>query len=162
MKTRKLGLIVLLTGGLLAVGPTGFAQDSGDGDRPRNRQERGPAGMTNIQERVQRVAEELKLTDEQRTKLKTALEAQGEKLRALRADESLTQEQRREKAMEIRAELNKQMKEILTEEQYKQWQQMRPRPAQGGPTPQRPARPEGATDGGDKKPDDQKPKDAAN
>ncbi|HMP81661.1 MAG TPA: hypothetical protein PKA41_03010 [Verrucomicrobiota bacterium] len=166
MKSYKLSLIALMAGGLLAVGPSLFAQDTGD--RPRNRPGGGfGGGMTNVQERVQRIAEELKLTDEQKTKITGVLESQVGKMRALREDQSLSQEQRREKGREIREEVNKQVKEILTPEQYAKWEQMRPQGGgrgqggPGGPDGQRPPRPEGGQS--DQKPADaeKKPADAA-
>ena len=126
MRTVKLGLIaVLALGGLLAVTTNVSAQDAKEkrGDRRG-----GPA----VQERVDRMATELQLTDEQKTKVKAVMEEQGKKMQELR---DATPEQRREKFQAMREEMDKKMKAILTPEQQTKWEKMRENMRQRGGGP---------------------------
>lgn len=100
--------------------------------RPQNGQQ--------VRDRLEQVAKELGLSDEQKTKVGDILKSESEKMRALRQDESLTQEQRREKAMALRTEIQGKVKEVLTAEQYEKWTKIREqqrermqRGGQGGP-----------------------------
>jgi Spy/CpxP family protein refolding chaperone len=91
-----------------------------------------------IRERMQTVAKELGLTDDQKQQLKPILQAEAEKLKALRDDQSLTRPEKVEKLKTIREELLPQLKEILTPEQLAKWQKLRQeRQAKAAPsTPQ--------------------------
>jgi len=127
MKIHKLGLIAALAAAVLAGSPALNAQETKDTKR-----ERPPgAGQREdmVKERLARMAEELKLTDAQKTKVEAALKAQAEKMRGLR---DAAPEERREKAQALRADMDKKMKEILTADQYTSWQKMRPQ-GRGGP-----------------------------
>lgn len=132
MKTPRIGLMAaLLTGALLAAPTLSRAQDDNKPERPRR-----PAGGIGLgqQERLDKLAEELKLTEDQKKKVAEAQKAHFEKLREIRQDSSLGQEERREKFRAAMEEFNKKMKEILTTEQYEKWQQMRPQGrGPGGP-----------------------------
>jgi Spy/CpxP family protein refolding chaperone len=132
MKTTRIGLMaMLLTGALLAAPALVRAQDTGKDARPRpNRPARGEG--LGAQQQLDRLAEELKLTEDQKKKVAEAQKARMEKLRQIREDSSLSQEQKREKFREAMQDFDKKMKEILTSEQYEKWQKMRPQgPAQG-------------------------------
>ncbi len=125
MKTHKIRLMtVLALGGLLAVTSMAYAQNSKEGS---GGQRRGGS----VQQRVDRLTTELKLTDEQKTKVTALLESQAKKRQEL---QNLTPEDRREKVRSMMQEQTKKMKEILTPEQFEKWQQMRPqgRQRQGG------------------------------
>ena len=76
----------------------------------------------NVDQRVDRMAERLKLTDEQKAKVKALLQADAEKMRGLR---DLAPEERRDKMRAMRKETDTKMKEILTADQFKQWQEIR-------------------------------------
>ena len=78
-----------------------------------------------IRERMQAVAKELGLTDEQKQQLKPILQTEAEKLKALRDDQSLTRPEKLEKLKTLREELLPQLKEILTPEQLAKWQKLR-------------------------------------
>ncbi len=99
---------------------------------------RGERRMT-VQQRVDRMASELKLTDDQKTKVTALLEAQGKKRQELRADTSLSRDERREKTRAFMQEQNKKLKEILTPEQFEKWQKMRPQGRGRQPQPPAPA-----------------------
>jgi periplasmic protein CpxP/Spy len=138
MKINKTSLITILTGALLVTGTTLRAQDAPDKDaKPADKphKQMGPGEGGGQQDRMAKMAEELKLTDDQKAKVKTATQEQMEKMRAIRSDDSLTQEQKREKGKALRDEMTAKMKEILTPEQFTQWEKMRPQPGQrpGGP-----------------------------
>ena len=88
---------------------------------PPVKDERGAA----VRERMQTVAKELALTDDQKQQLKPILQAEAEKLKALRDDQSLTRPEKVEKLKTIREELLPQLMEILTPEQLAKWQKLR-------------------------------------
>lgn len=79
-----------------------------------------------VQQRVDRMATELKLSDEQKTKVTALLEAGNKKRQELRADTALSQQERREQNRTFMRDQNKKLKEILTPEQFEKWQKMRP------------------------------------
>jgi len=81
------------------------------------------------------LSDTLKLTDEQKPKVKTVLEQRNAKMQELRTESSASMEERRAKRLAIEDEANKKMKEILTADQYKQYEQMeqRGRGGKGGP-----------------------------
>lgn len=130
MKTSKISLIAALaTGALIALAPTLRAADKAQ--RPEGAPPRGPR-VEAVKERLTKMAEELKLTDEQKTKVEAALKAQVESMRGLK---DATPEERREKGQAARAEFQKALKGILTPEQFAKFEQMREaRPGRpGGP-----------------------------
>jgi len=73
---------------------------------------------------------ELKLTDDQMTKLRPIVDDQGVQLSAVRLDEHLTPDQRRQRYQEIRDLFRPKITAILTPEQQAKWKQMdQPAPA---------------------------------
>jgi Spy/CpxP family protein refolding chaperone len=84
----------------------------------------GTAGVRPHGPNLDYIAKELGLTDDQKAKFKSALEAQQQKLKDLYTDQSLSQEDRRTQAKQLREDLNTQLKAILTEEQLAKWQKM--------------------------------------
>jgi Spy/CpxP family protein refolding chaperone len=121
MKIHKLSLIAALLAVVIAGSTALNAQEKKDTKR-----ERPPgAGQREdmIKQRLTRMAEELKLTEAQKTKVEAALKEQAGKMRELR---DAAPEQRREKARALRADMDKKMKEILTADQYEKYQKMRP------------------------------------
>ena len=125
--TKTLALAALVAGSLLA-GTALQAQDA-----PKEKPPGGPGmrGRPNMEQ----IAKDLNLTDDQKTKLKAAMEDQQAKMKALREDTSLSQEDRRAKMKEIRDAMQAKIKEILTPEQLAKWQEQmkqRGRPP-GGP-----------------------------
>lgn len=113
MKSAKISILalmsVLLAGSLVAA--------------PQNAERKGPRGAAAVQERVDAMDKELKLTDAQKTKITALLKEEGEKAREWRQkNESATREQRQEHAKTVLADHQKKMKEILTADQYEKWQ----------------------------------------
>jgi periplasmic protein CpxP/Spy len=83
-------------------------------------------------DQMQQIAKELNLTEEQKTQLKPVIQKQAEKARALRADTSLSREERQAKLKTLRAELAPEFKKVLTPEQYEKWQKLRDERQRGG------------------------------
>ena len=109
-------------GSLVAFANVASAQDAKESKG-------GKRGMPSVQERLDRLNEELKLTDDQKPKVKGVLEETSKKRQEL---QDLPQEERREKARALMDDQNKKMKEILTADQYAKYEKM-PRPGRGGP-----------------------------
>ena len=121
-------LAALALGSLLCCSTLVFAQSTNSPARGERRQ--------TVQQRVDKMASELKLNDEQKTKVTALLESGAKKRQELRADTSLSRDERREKSRAFMKEQDKKLKEILTKDQFEQWQKMRSqgrnRPAQDG------------------------------
>ena len=81
---------------------------------------------------MERMTEELKLTDEQKPKVKAVLEASQKKRQELFGDTSVAREDRREKMRAINEEEDKKLKEILTADQYAKHEKMREQLRGGG------------------------------
>jgi Spy/CpxP family protein refolding chaperone len=127
--TKTIALAALVAGGLL-TGLTLQAQDAPKDNPPG---QRGGPGMRGPN--IEQMAKELNLSDEQKTKVKAALEERMQKARELRQDTNLSQEDRRAKMQEIQKAFTAKMKEILTAEQFEKWQKNLPqrnRPGQNG------------------------------
>ena len=89
---------------------------------------------------LDQIATALKLDDATKAKIKPILDAQRQKMTDLRADTSLSPEDRRTKMQAIRDDAATQLKAILTPDQFNQYQKMtqrqrRPAPAAGNPPP---------------------------
>jgi hypothetical protein len=100
-------------GGLVALCNTATAQDKGGGKR-------GPS----VEEQMTRMTEELKLTDDQKPKVKAALEDRQKQMGELRGDTSLSREDRRAKMTTIREATDKKLKEILKPDQWDKYEKM--------------------------------------
>ena len=75
---------------------------------------------------------QLSLTDEQKPKVKAVLEDSGKKRREIFRDSALDQQQKKEKFQGTMEAQNKKMKEILTADQYKKYQEMNEKMKKGG------------------------------
>jgi periplasmic protein CpxP/Spy len=74
-----------------------------------------------VRERMQDAARELNLTPEQKEKLQTIVRERMEKLRELRQDTSLSQQDKMEKLKATREEIMAEVKKVLTPEQFEKW-----------------------------------------
>ena len=75
--------------------------------------------------RVEKMKTDLGLSDEQYGKLKSNQEAVEGKMKALRDDKSLNDENKKEQVKELRNKQKEDMKSILTEEQLKKWEEQK-------------------------------------
>ena len=117
----------------LALG-TVLAGTSISSAQSTNAAPRGTRGGS-VQQRVDRMATELNLTAEQKTKVTTLFEDEAKKRQELRANTALSREEKREKGRALLTDQEKKLKAILTPEQTEKWQKMReqyrPRQQQG-------------------------------
>jgi Spy/CpxP family protein refolding chaperone len=117
MNIKKLSLVAALTAGMVLAGATlASAQDAKEGKKGERK------GGGSIEQRMERMTSELKLTDEQKPKVKVVLEDLDKKRAEYR---DLEQDARREKMRAAMEEQDKKLKAILTSEQYTKWQEMR-------------------------------------
>jgi protein CpxP len=84
-----------------------------------------PRRGANIDQRIEQLDKELTLTADQKTKLKAYFEGERKKMQDMRADTSVTREQRQEKQRATREDLNKEMKSVLTADQFAKWEKER-------------------------------------
>lgn len=123
-----MSLAVIAAAGLLSLAPSVRAQDTAPTPAPAAPTTPPPArrggARLSPEERVKMYTEKLKLTAEQQPKVKTLVE---ENVKAMR---DLPAEDRRAKGPAVNEEFAKKMKEVLTADQFKQFEeiqkQMRP------------------------------------
>lgn len=84
-----------------------------------------PRRGANIDQRIEQLDKALTLTADQKAKLKTYFEGERKKMQDMRADTSLTREQRQEKMKAVREDLQKEMKSVLTADQFTKWEKER-------------------------------------
>jgi periplasmic protein CpxP/Spy len=124
----KLSLIAAMAlGGLVVCSTLVTAQDSTNAPDRKG----GKRGMSPDQ-LMEKYTEQLSLTDEQKPKVKALLDDSTKKRRELFRDAALDQQQKREKFQEVMEAQNKKMKEILTADQYKKYQEMNEKMKKGG------------------------------
>lgn len=121
MKSTKTILIAALAvGAMLACSSPLRAQDAtnapASGQRP-------PGGMRGAMS-IDRLNKMLNLTDAEKPQVQAALDEMSKKVGELRADASLSQEDRRAKMKEIRDAFSAKMKTILTPEQFAKFEKM--------------------------------------
>ena len=75
--------------------------------------------------RMEKMNERLNLSTEQSEKLKTLHSGMSEKIKNIRANETLTQDQKKEQVKQIMEKQKEEMKSILTEDQLKKMEEMR-------------------------------------
>ena len=80
----------------------------------------GPA-----KERVQGIAAQLQLTEQQKQELKAVLRDEAQNLKNLRAEIGVAKRQKHSQLTQIRQNLMARVKAILTPEQYTKWQTLR-------------------------------------
>lgn len=91
----------------------------------KSRQERTNRNNESSKVRLEKMKTELGLSDEQSAKLKNNREAMVEKMKALREDKSLNDENKKEQVKELKKKQKENMKSILTEEQLKKWEEQK-------------------------------------
>ncbi|PWU14895.1 MAG: hypothetical protein C5B50_16325 [Verrucomicrobia bacterium] len=101
----------VVLGGLLACATVATAQDAGKDAKK---------GKMSAEQRLERMSKELNLTDEQKPKVKKAMEDMDKTMKEAR---DLDQSERREKVTAARDDMRKKMKEILTADQFTKWEE---------------------------------------
>lgn len=121
MKITKCSLITLLViTGALSLPLRARAQTTKDKAPAKPA---APEGATARRERLQQIATELKLTDEQKEKIQTLVRDRMEKLRALRQDNTLSQPEKKEKLKAAGEAMAAEIKKMLTPEQFANWKE---------------------------------------
>ncbi|MCP9751137.1 hypothetical protein [Ferruginibacter sp. HRS2-29] len=77
------------------------------------------------EKKAKEMQEKLGLSNDQAAKLKSQREATHQQMKALKADQSLTKEQKKEKIKTIKAAANEQRKTVLTADQLKKMDEMK-------------------------------------
>ena len=121
MRPNKLTLLAVLLGSLLGVLPASRAADADPKPADKTDAKTAPARG----ERLKSLAEQLKLSDEQKEKLKPILQDERKKVRELRDNKDLSRQDRVAKLKEIRDDLGTKLKPILTPEQLEKWNKLR-------------------------------------
>jgi Spy/CpxP family protein refolding chaperone len=120
-----LAAVLSLTQPVGAVGQDSKpVSDSKPAGEVRNRPEGSAARVESMRQQRDVWMKELKLTDDQMAKLREINRAQADKLRALRQDTSLSQEDRRKKMQELRDANATALKGILSAEQFAKYTEM--------------------------------------
>lgn len=120
MKLNKISLLAALTlGGLVVCSNMALAQDAN-----KDAKKGGKRGFS-VEQQMERMSEQLSLTDDQKPKVKAVLEESQKKMQEMRGDSSVPQDQRREKMQTLMQEQDKKLKGILKAEQYEKWQKTR-------------------------------------
>src|SRR5574342_12555 len=120
MKTNGFSLIAAVALGCLLAGSSIASAQTSTNNSPRG------ARRLTVQQRADRLASELNLREDQKSKVAALLQEGVKKRQELRADSSLSSDGRRERARTLMREQNRKLKEILTPEQVEKWQKMRP------------------------------------
>ena len=133
--TKTMFFAALAVGGLLALS---MAVRAADTNTPPSAPPVGqrPPGMRGGPT-LDQLTQQLSLTDDQKAKVKIVLDARDQKLKDLRADTTLSPEDRRAQMQAIRQDVTAQLKAILTPEQFAKYQKMTPmgRGPRNGPPP---------------------------
>jgi periplasmic protein CpxP/Spy len=117
MKSTKTMLIVALAAGALLAGSSALRAQDATNTPPAG--EHGP-GMKSRAD----VAKALDLTDAQKPKFDAIRKESREKLKALREDTSLTMEEKKANAKAIQDDAAKQLKTVLTPDQFAKYLEM--------------------------------------
>jgi len=89
-----------------------------------NAQAPGASPSAGVQ-KLAMIAKQLNLTPEQKAKLVPILEAEAPKIKALKADTSLSPMQKLDQLRAIHQQADPQVQSILTPQQYMQWEEIR-------------------------------------
>lgn len=134
---RLFAVAVLLTFGVALLAQSEPQATQGGRHRPM---------MQTPEQRLDRMAKNLDLTDDQKTKIKPILENETEKRKALMEDSSMSREDRRAKFMELQQKTTEDIKAVLNPDQQKKFDEMRSRMMErrgrGGPGRQGDERPQ--------------------
>jgi Spy/CpxP family protein refolding chaperone len=129
--TKTITLAALVAAGLLA----GTALQAQDAPKDKPAAAPGGPGMRG-RPNIEQFAKEFNLTEDQKTKVKAAMDDRMEKAKQIRNDTTLSQEDRRAKMKEAQEAFTAKLKEILTADQFEKWQKQvqaqRNRPPQAG------------------------------
>ena len=84
-----------------------------------------PETKAKVQSYLQQISSELNLTDDQKAQIKPILQSEFQQLKTVKDDTTMSADQQKAKAQEIRASAKSQIANILTPEQQKKLATMR-------------------------------------
>jgi Spy/CpxP family protein refolding chaperone len=119
-KLRNSAFVFLFLCGLGAYA----LQSPQGGPPPQGGQGSGGRGPMSPADQVKELTEKLSLTDDQQGKIKTILEDTRDQMQKIRADDSLSQEDKMAKGRALRETANGKIRELLTDEQKKKFDQL--------------------------------------
>ena len=133
--TKTLALATFVAGSLFAGSLALQAQDT-----PQTPPPAGAGPGAHARPNADQIAKDLGLTDDQKAKVKAAMEEQQTAMKALRDNTTLSKEDKHTQMKALRESFLAKMKEILTPEQLEKWQKamQHNHPAGGGQKPQTP------------------------
>jgi periplasmic protein CpxP/Spy len=124
----KKPLLVLIAAGLISIAaPFVAAQDSPSNDQqspPSHDNGRWRHGPPDPAQRTQELTKQLKLTSDQLTKVQDVFQSERSQMESLRQNDSLSQQDRRAKMMEIHKNSDAQIRAVLDSTQQKKWDEM--------------------------------------
>ena len=127
-------LFILLAVSLVSVAvPFAAAQDS-----PPNNQQSPPDngrwhhGPPDPVQRTQELTKKLQLTSDQQTKVQDILQSEQAQMESLRHDNSLSEQDRRSKMMDMHKSTDTQIRALLDSNQQKKWDEMQAKRDQWG------------------------------
>jgi hypothetical protein len=127
-------LFILLAVSLVSVAvPFAAAQDS-----PPNNQQSPPDngrwhhGPPDPVQRTQELTKKLQLTSDQQTKVQDILQSEHAQMESLRHDNSLSEQDRRSKMMDMHKSTDAQIRALLDSTQQKKWDEMQSKREQWG------------------------------
>ena len=117
---------ILASQGVLVAGLLfGQASQSPPTSMPQSQGATAHRQAESPEQHLQMLSEKLNLTDEQKTTLKPILEDQALQMKAIHADTSLSEEQKRDKMKAIHETLHDKINAVLTPEQQVKFKQMK-------------------------------------
>jgi protein CpxP len=119
-RMKKVMICALLTMALVCCGTTLFAQMQDSGPAA-GQQHKMPMSTD---DRLQRMTQMLNLTSDQQTKIRPILDNESTQMQALRADTSMSRDDKMTKMRSIRETTMSQITPILTSDQQQKWSQM--------------------------------------
>jgi len=114
-------------GTLAAQEPSAPPHPSQEGTAPTGKAAHGAVEM-----RLERLSQQLNLSDEQKAKIRPLLRHEMERIMQVRSNTSLSQGETQRRIQTIRRDTNQRISVFLTPEQKKQWQENR-QAQRGGP-----------------------------
>lgn len=116
-------LTAFALGSLLTLSLAAFAQDATNTPPPAGSRPPGP-GARGRGPNFDMIAQRLNLTDDQKPKVKAIFDEQRQKMRDLRNNQDLSRDDRMAQMQTIRKDTDAKLKDVLTADQFKQWQEM--------------------------------------
>ena len=122
---KNCALILALAGVIYLVPSIAAAQDNGGNAQqaPPSEQERGH-GRFDPARRTEMLTRQLNLNSDQQSKVLDILKSAQSQMQSIRSDSSLSPQQRRAKMMDVRKATNDQVREVLTPDQQKKFDEM--------------------------------------